>query len=215
MVKKTNIGFTRSLFEDCPESYRDLFSAERDYLRKHIAFDSRVLEVGCGDGRSLRDIIVKTQRVYGVDSDAIAIAEARKYFSGIPEASVSLEDGRDLPYKDSFFDYTISMFTPVNFGKDRHKFYSEMRRVLKSDGEMIVSMFNEEAFEERMRVYGNVGVPIKNIEGTTVIFDESLGANVSEQFSQRELEDIFEEEGLRTKEIIRAGIGYICRLGKS
>jgi hypothetical protein len=36
----------------------------------------------------------------------------------------------------------------------------------------------------------------------------------SEQFSRRELEDIFYDAGLKPKEIIRSGVGYVCRLGK-
>lgn len=43
---------------------------------------------------------------------------------------------------------------------------------------------------------------------------ESLGANVSEQFSRGGLEDIFCENGLVAKEIVRAGVGYVCRLKK-
>ena len=214
MVNKTNICFWEDVLKDSPQSYKDLFAAERAYLKEYIDSDSRVLEVGCGDGRSLRDVIVKTRDIYGVDNDVVAVSDARKNLSDVPEASILLGDGRDLPFRDSFFDYVMCMTTPANFGKDRSKFYGEMKRTLKGEGEIIMSVFNEDAFDDRMKTYRESGCGIKEVRGTTVVFDESLGSNVSEQFSRSELEGIFYENGLRAKEIIRAGVGYICRLGK-
>lgn len=199
---------------NCSQSYKNLFAAEKECLNKHIVGKARVLDVCCGDGRSLKDILVKSKNLYGVDNDTAAVLDSRKCFSGMPEVSIVLADGRDLPYRDFFFDNVICMNTVENFGDDRHKFYAEMKRVLKDDGEIIISTYNEDAFEDRKRVYEGSGVLIKEINGTTFVFDEGIGANVSEQFSRKELEGIFYENGLRAKEIVKVGVGYICRLKK-
>jgi hypothetical protein len=47
----------------------------------------------------------------------------------------------------------ICMTTPCNFADEKQVFYGEMSRILKDDGEMIISVFNEDAFEERMKNY--------------------------------------------------------------
>lgn len=214
MTEQTNIHFWKSVMKSCPQSYKDLFTSERSYLGEHITENSRVLEVGCGDGRSLIDVLVKTKNIYGVDHDATAVADARKNLSYAPEVSILMGDGRSLPFRDGFFDYVTCMTTPANFGDDRSLFYGEMKRVLKNDGEIIMSVFNEDAFEDRMKTYLGSDCDIKKTRGTTVIFNESFGANTSEQFSREQLEEIFAYEGLKPREIVKAGVGYICRLGK-
>jgi len=51
-----------------------------------------------------------------------------------------------------------------------------MKGVLKPGGKIIISVFSEDAFSERMALYRSIG-EIKEIRGTTVIFDEAFGAN--------------------------------------
>ena len=76
-------------------------------------------------------------------------------------------------------------------------------------------MFSEDAFEERMKVYKALGIKIKEIKDGTVVFDESLGANVSEQFSLEEIENLAQSSGLTIAEHQKVGlIAYICKLVK-
>jgi len=78
-----------------------------------------------------------------------------------------------------------------------------------------VEIYSEDAFEERMKLYNRVKVSIKEIKGTTVIFEEGFGGeNISEQFSKEELEEIFNKVGLNIIEIKKIGMGYVCKLSK-
>jgi ubiquinone/menaquinone biosynthesis C-methylase UbiE len=214
MKTKTNMDYWKKVLDTMPQSYMKWFDAEEKYLQKYIKENSYVLEVGCGDGRSLEYVLLKTEKIFGIDIDPVAILPAKKRFVDNPFASIHLGDGRDLKYADNSFDYVMCMTTPANFGNDKDKFYSEMKRVLRENGE-ILSVFNEDALVERMKLYNSVGVKIKDTFGKgKLIFDESLGANVSEQFSREELEEIFERNGLKLIEIVKEGIGYFCRLRK-
>ncbi len=201
-----------------PDSYKQWFKAEKKYLQKNIKENSTVLEVGCGTGRSLEYVLAKTNKIIGIDIDPDAILPAKKRFVNNPHSSIHLGDGRNLIYGDNKFDYVICMATPVNFGKDRDEFYSEMRRVVKYyDGEIILSVFNEDALPERMKVYNLlVKDEIEKIEGNKVIFKNGLGnLSSSEGFNIKELIQIFYENGLRIIEIEKQGIGYFCRLSKN
>ena len=58
-------------------------------------------------------------------------------------------------------------------------------------------------------------IKIKEIKDGTVVFDESLGANVSEQFSLEEIENLAQSSGLTIAEHQKVGlIAYICKLVK-
>ncbi len=214
MTTETNMDYWAKVSE-ISDSYKKWFEAEEKYLQRNMNRNSEILEVGCGDGRSLEYILNKGEGIFGIDIDEHAIIPAKKKFVDNPIVSVSLGDGRDLMYKDNYFDYVLCMTTPANFGEDRDKFYSEMKRVVKEDGEIIISVFNEDAFDERMKVYTLLAKDrIKKIIGNTFYFDKILGGNRSEGFSREKLEKIFEKNKLNVLEIKKEGIGYFCRLGK-
>ena len=56
-MKAKNIEFWEQVVNKPPESYRSWFKDERELLQKIISKNSKVLEIGCGDGRSFHDII--------------------------------------------------------------------------------------------------------------------------------------------------------------
>ena len=90
-----------------------------------------------------------------------------------------------------------------------------MKRVVKNKGLIIISVYSENAFEERMKLYKKIKTPIKEIKGTTILFDQEVeGDNMSEQFSKEELIEIFNKCKLKPLEIKKFGIGYICKLTK-
>jgi ubiquinone/menaquinone biosynthesis C-methylase UbiE len=210
-----NFNYWSSVLENMPQSYVQWFEAERRYLERNISDNSMVLEIGCGDGRSLSYISDKDCTLYGIDYSEKAGLTGRENLKilGMDANIISME-ADDLIFRNNSFDYVLSLTTPANFGDKKDDIYLEMKRVLGKDGEIIISVFNEEAFDERMKVYEIVGVPIKRIEGTKFIFEEAGSEFVSEQFSRSQLEEICEHANLQPIEIQKEGIGYFCRFGK-
>ncbi len=117
-----------------------------------------------------------------------------------------------MPFPDESFDFVVCMTTFANFADKKFIVIDEMKRVLKSSGKIVISVFSEDAFSERMALYKTVGVRIKEVKGTTVVFDESLGDNISEQFTKTELENIFLKENLVIEDITKVNIAYLCTL---
>ena len=102
-----------------------------------------------------------------------------------------------------------------NLDKEKEKALQEASRVVKDDGFIILSVYAETAFEDRMKMYKLVDAPIKKIDGTKVILDESFGANISEQFSLQEIESLAKSAELTISDYQKVGsIGYICTLNK-
>lgn len=146
----------------------------------------------------------------GIDNDPKAITDAK---TNIPSGHFSIQDGRKLSFENNSFDFVLCMTTPANFGEDKDKFYLEMKRVIKPEGVIIISVFNEDAFNERMKLYNKLGAKIKEVKGTSILFTQPVNT-ISEQFSKEELEEIFNRNGLRVLEIKKEGIGYFCKLKK-
>jgi len=210
-----NIDFWEKLLRELPESYKSWFKDERKFLHKHITKNSKVLEVGCGDGRSIKDIIDVTKNIYAIDHDKKAVDDAVNNFKEYHSIKIILEDAIKLQFKDESFDFVLCLTTFANLGNYKYKALEEMKRVLKKDGSIIISVFSEDALKERMKVYKKLGSPIKEVtKNGRVVFDESLGDNISEQFSKNELVEIFKKVELKVEKIEKSGIGYMCKLSK-
>jgi len=209
-----NIDFWEKVLKNLPLAYKEWFEKEREYLQLNITKNAKVLEVGCGEGRSLKDIINITENLTGIDHDPYAVKKAKTNLKGHSKINVLRAEATNIPFKDKSFDFVICMTTFANFGDKKDKVLEEMKRVLTDKGYIIISVFSEEAFEERMKLYKKTNFPIKEIIGTKVIYNGKWGDNTSEQFSQSELEEIFAKTKLRIVEIKKLNMAYICKLKK-
>lgn len=98
-----------------------------------------VLDIACGTGYGLGFLKKKAEYVAGVDVDINAANEA-KAECGI-NASVLLGDGLNLPFSDSSFD-VVTSFETLEHLHERPKFLSELKRILRSRGFLILSTPN-------------------------------------------------------------------------
>ncbi|MFA6522244.1 MAG: class I SAM-dependent methyltransferase [Patescibacteria group bacterium] len=211
---KTNTDYWEYILKNLPNSYHKWFEEEKKYLQKIITPNASVLEVGCGDGRSILDMLPVTKNVIGIDHDDKAITDAKDHFSGYPTIKIFKADATKLPFENNEFDFVVCMTTFANFADKKFIVLAEMKRVLKNSGKIIVSVFSEDALEERIKVYKASGITIKTIENGKVIFDESVGDNISEQFSKEQLENIFLRADLKIEDITKVNIAYLCTLTK-
>ena len=212
---KTNIDYWENLLKNLPESYKIWFREEKKYLQKIITPDAKVLEVGCGNGRSIFDILSKTKNIVGIDHDDKVVTDAKNNFSKYSSIIKILKaDAIQLPFNNEEFDFVICMTTFANFADKKFRVIEEMKRVLKEFGKIIISVFSEDALDERMKVYKSSGVKIKEIKNGTVIFDDIIDDNVSEQFTKEQLEEIFSRANLKTEDITKVNIAYLCTLTK-
>jgi SAM-dependent methyltransferase len=103
-----------------------------------LGHPTRVLDFGCGSGRTLRHLRSTGWELFGCDIDADAIAWSRQ---ALPFASFEVNAADPpLPYADGFFDavFTISVFTHFPPAQ-QNAWAAEMARVLRDDGTLVVS----------------------------------------------------------------------------
>ena len=213
-MKKFDVKVWERILNDLPSSYRKWFNDEVAYLRKNITKNSKVLEVGCGDGRSIKDILSVTRDITGIDHDKKAVDDAKNNFRHYPKIKIIKAEATKLPFKKKTFDFVLCMTTFANFGKKKYKVLDEMKRVLKDDGFIIISAYSDKAFKERMKLYKKIKFPIKKIIGTTVIYYGEFDDGISEQFSKKELENLFSKAKLEIIDIKKLNMAHICKLKK-
>jgi ubiquinone/menaquinone biosynthesis C-methylase UbiE len=209
-----NNDYHNLLLRSLPQSYQTWFTEEKKYLEKHITPEASILEVGSGDGRSIFDLITITKNIIGIDHDEKAVHEADARFREFETIKFIKAHAETLPFKNQSFDFVICMTSLANFADKKLPILQEMKRVLKDSGKIIISVFSQNALEERLKVYKNLNVPIKEIREGTVVFGEELGDNISEQFTKEELKNIFKQAELFIEDITEVNMAYLCLLTK-
>jgi SAM-dependent methyltransferase len=115
-------------------------------LRRHHLMplaERRVLDVGCGDGSVLRDLVrygASPRYLEGVDLLPERIRRARELSPGI---RFSVGDAQALPYPDGAFDLTLAftLLSSVIDGGGRRRVAEEAMRVLRPGGALLLYDF--------------------------------------------------------------------------
>jgi SAM-dependent methyltransferase len=97
----------------------------------------RILEVGCGTGKWLRDLIswgADPEHVYGIELLAASVTRARRLIAAA--ATVQCGSATELPHPNASFDVVIqaTVFSSVLDPRMRQRMAAEMLRVLRPDG---------------------------------------------------------------------------------
>jgi len=103
----------------------------------------RVLDVGCGDGGVLRDLLrygARAEDLRGVDLLAERVQRAREL---TPGARIEVGDAQALPYEDGSFDLVLgfTLLSSVVDGDARRRVTGEMARVTKPGGLVVLYDF--------------------------------------------------------------------------
>ncbi|WP_067051762.1 class I SAM-dependent methyltransferase [Methanofollis ethanolicus] len=135
-------------------SFRDPGAWERDYLQRGriwggAACDlpaippcSRVLEIGCGNGKTYTSLSGKGVSVVGLDISPSAVALCRRA-SG-EGAPLLIADARALPFRDQIFDAVCAFHVAGHLkAAGREDVAGEIARVLKGGGKLYFRDFSE------------------------------------------------------------------------
>lgn len=194
----------KKLIEQNREVYNtiaSLFSATREYnwadvlpLAEYIKPQSKVLDLGCGNGR-LYQVLAKKQVQYtGLDQSEELIALAKEKNPGV---DFVVGEMTELPLHNASFDaiFAIAAFNHIPGHEMQLKSLSEMSRVLKPGGFIIMTNWNllSESAQKNIAKHGwnilqespnhgvDVMVPWKNPQG------EILGERYYHGFTIEEL----------------------------
>lgn len=214
--ENTNINYWEMITQNPSELYQQYFDAEERMLREKVPQDAYVLDVCCGNGRSIMPLLARTHNIVGIDNVSNAVQNARAKLASYPTVRVLKADALHIPFPDATFDVVTMSSTLVNFVENKVAALREMARVTKNTGSIIVSVYSEDALEARLDMYKRDGVPIQKVVGTTVYFDESLGTNISEQFTKDEIEGMAHKAGIQMADCVTIkGLMYICEFKKN
>lgn len=141
-TEKENIDSFSSELSVKEYSKRYLRAGEEYVIKKYMLTGSRVLDVGCGTGRTTSYIAENGCDVIGVDISGPLIKKAKDLY---PDLDFRVMDARELYFEDNSFDAVFFSFNGIdNLASlgERDRAIGEIKRVLKSGGYLIYSSHN-------------------------------------------------------------------------
>jgi SAM-dependent methyltransferase len=98
-----------------------------------------LLDIGCGEGRLLKLLASRANRVVGVDIDPEArrLARAELLLAGLPNCSLRQGDMYRLPFEDGAFD-TVILDDVLSDARQPTEALQEARRLLRAGGRLLL-----------------------------------------------------------------------------
>lgn len=136
-----------------------------EWLARYSNPQARILDYGCGYGRTLAELSVAGyENLAGVDFSEAMLMRARV---ALPRPGLVRNDGLSLPFKDDSFDAVLlfAVLTCIPDGNEQRLLLAETARVLRPGGLLYLSDLlinndrrNRERYERYAAAYGCYGV---------------------------------------------------------
>jgi SAM-dependent methyltransferase len=224
--------FIQDAMENSPE-FLEAFNKEKQLFRKLASkgeLGECVTVMCCGDGREV-DLLLDLQRefpqlkeVHAVDLLPVSVNQVReKVREKIRQLDavnihVLQEDATDTSIAPNSQDTVTCMLTMVNFNDETiAKFLKHVEYILKPGGKFICSVYNDDAFAARMKLYRKVDAPIESADSESgfVVFGKDFEeAAFSRQFQHRQFQRLVKNSGLNVRSYNGKGITHLGVLEK-
>jgi SAM-dependent methyltransferase len=195
-----------------PEAIKEYLEKEIEYLLENISSNSVVLDVGCGFGRHMKILAPKVRKVVGIDYNRHMIARAQEELRAHRNSELYLENAREMHFENYTFDFVICMLNTFgDLGGFKIPVLKEMERVTKTGGKITISVWSENALEDRIEAYERAGMDIEEIRDQNISLKES---HTSEVFSRKQLTETFNQVYLNPRIIELCRLAYLAEATK-
>ena len=213
-MKSKTIGVWMDIVNHQNKEFKEYFEAEENYLKSRVKKNMTALDIGCGNGRSMKPLAPSVKRFAGIDNDSNAVKAFKEDMKGVKNAEIFPDDAERTHFKDKTFDVVFIGLTFCNFGDTKQKILSEIKRILKDDGKFVFSVYSEDALGVRKEMYDKINLDYKvadKAKGTVLFAD----GGISEQFSKGDMEKILSEAGFEITDIVKGTFFYFITSKKA
>lgn len=168
-------------------------------LKIFIEPNSKVLDLGCGNGRLIDFLKDKNIKYFGIDFSEELIKMAKNKYGN----NFQVADILNLPFSDNYFDtiWSIAVFHHIPSRELRLLALKEMKRVLKDKGRVIMACWNlyQKDYLNLLLKYFFRKIFNKSKLDFKDVFVPWGNSNIKRYyhaFTKKELEELFKESGL-------------------
>lgn len=202
--------YNNPYFENLQETKPFLEYLEREEQKvKEVIRGGKVLDVGCGNGRSTQILSKISDEVVGIDFSERPLEQAQKR---CPEVRFYLEDAKSTHFDNDSFDFIVMLWNTFgNLYSSGNHVLQEARRIVKPGGKVLMSVLSENVLDVYFDMLKQNGLVVLHQDENYIFLREGL---VSERFSKAKLEDICRANNLTSRIERLTDISYWCEAQK-
>jgi SAM-dependent methyltransferase len=155
-----------------------------------------VLDVGCGSGEFLRYVSGKYDLLVGLDVAPGILRTCAEVVPGVQAVLADLNCA-PLPFVDECFD-AVTMLVVLEYVADAASVLREVRRVMKVDGQLVLSVGNIVSLRNRSRA-------VRGIAPYTSSFMGRVNGGALCSYGVRELKLLMASSGLKVDRVVSSG----------
>ncbi|MCD4665774.1 MAG: class I SAM-dependent methyltransferase [Bacteroidales bacterium] len=138
-------------YEIAPSRIQQYMNAEFEFVLSKINNGDKVLDLGCGYGRIIPDLLQKAGLVFGIDISLANISYGKYFLHGVENCVLMEMDAAKLSFPDNIFDVVICIQNGISaFKVEPSQLLSESIRVTKPGGKILFSTYSPKIWNERL-----------------------------------------------------------------
>jgi ubiquinone/menaquinone biosynthesis C-methylase UbiE len=161
---------------------------------------TEILDVGCGPGIMVKSLLSRGYNVTCVDPAPKMIELVKRDFGSNPDVRAEVGNVYELNFPDNSFEFITAMGL-IEYLEDQAKAFTELRRVLKNNGNLIITFPNKTS---PWRVYNRI--ILKLLKPIIKYYKRITGQKVSDlkhrEYTLREAENLLKENGFEIETTI-------------
>ncbi|MGD9395087.1 MAG: class I SAM-dependent methyltransferase [Candidatus Thorarchaeota archaeon] len=138
-------------YEIAPKRIRQYLEAEVDFVKRILRPSDKVVELGCGYGRVLKEFQEVTPTIVGLDTSYGSLLYGKPNLGESSEAQLAQMDAGMTALKDDSFDVVICIQNGISaFKVDPVVLVRESLRIAVPGGKCLFSTYSEKIWEDRL-----------------------------------------------------------------
>jgi SAM-dependent methyltransferase len=141
----------KQVYDLAPDPVRRYLAAEIAYVQERMPPGCRVLELGCGYGRVLKELTPRAGVLVGIDTSLASLRMAKDYLAACPDVMLIQMDAIDLAFPPETFDLVCCVQNGISaFHVDRRQLIMAAVGVTRPGGRVLFSSYAEPFWEDRL-----------------------------------------------------------------
>lgn len=141
----------QQVYDIAPDPVRRYLSAEIAYVQERMPPGCRVLELGCGYGRVLKELAPRAGVLAGIDTSLASLRMAKDYLAACADVMLVQMDAIDLAFPPETFDLVCCVQNGISaFHVDQRQLMVAAVSVTRPGGRVLFSSYAEAFWEDRL-----------------------------------------------------------------
>ena len=150
--KKLSATKLKRCYDIASPRIKQYLKAEINFVVEQIRSSDKVLELGCGYGRVLRELAKQASKVVGIDTSFESLELAKEFLLDYRNIELHQMNANSLSFKEETFDVVIAIQNGISaFKVEPEVLIREGLRIIKRNGKLILSSYSENFWEERLK----------------------------------------------------------------